>query len=501
MSTTHSNQTLWASERTQSFGRVSSYAANGINRATAGAILVGAMDFSLIWLSAVVALKLRVDAGAINYGAMLTKNVGFLMLLSILILLFCHAQKLYEARPRTLTDETVAVLKAVAFAAIALSASIYLSREEVVSRVLLGTTVLMSAVSLVSWRHIRRYRVAKRVAAGQDCRNVLIYGWTQAASALERCFSEHWLPGYTVKGFVDRRRRTEPIPYGIRERRVRPAQGIGPIDKLSEIVRTHFIDEIFVFLPQDRMLVKKLIAESRNAGITLRVVPDSYDGVAWGAPVDILGPFPAIQVHEKTMPVFGHVFKRMLDVIGSALALALLSPLIALVALAVRLDSPGPTFYCSKRIGRKGATFNCYKFRTMVRDAEALKEKLKDRNERTGLLFKIAEDPRITRIGRTLRKYSLDELPQLWNVLNGDMSLVGPRPPIPGEYQQYELNHLKRLHVLPGITGLWQVEARRDPSFDSYINLDTYYVDNWSVRLDLKILLKTFSVVVAGTGQ
>jgi lipopolysaccharide/colanic/teichoic acid biosynthesis glycosyltransferase len=137
----------------------------------------------------------------------------------------------------------------------------------------------------------------------------------------------------------------------------------------------------------------------------------------------------------------------------------------------------------------------------MVQNADALKDRLHDLNERSGVLFKIRNDPRITRVGRFLRKYSLDEIPQFWNVFTGDMSLVGPRPPVPGEYQQYELDHLKRLHVTPGITGLWQVEARTNPSFESYINLDTHYVDNWSIRLDLKILLKTVAVVFAGTGQ
>jgi exopolysaccharide biosynthesis polyprenyl glycosylphosphotransferase len=230
-------------------------------------------------------------------------------------------------------------------------------------------------------------------------------------------------------------------------------------------------------------------------------VPDFYDGLAWDAPIERLGPFTALQVHEKSIPFIGLIFKRLIDVAGSALALTTAAPLCFLIAVAVRLDSPGPIFYGSKRIGRKGAVFTCYKFRTMVQNADALREDLRHRNERKDILFKIADDPRITRIGRFLRKYSLDEIPQFWNVLNGDMSLVGPRPPIPGEYAQYEIDHLKRLHVLPGITGLWQVEARREPSFESYINLDTHYVDHWSVWLDVKILLKTVAVVVAGTGQ
>jgi len=171
------------------------------------------------------------------------------------------------------------------------------------------------------------------------------------------------------------------------------------------------------------------------------------------------------------------------------------------IALAVRFGSTGPIFYRAARIGRKGRTFVCYKFRTMVPNADQMKADLEHMNEREGLLFKIENDPRVTKIGRMLRKYSLDELPQFYNVLRGDMSLVGPRPPIASEVEKYDLSHLRRLDVLPGITGLWQVEARQDPSFDSYISLDTAYVENWSFWLDLKILTRTIGVVVSGTGS
>jgi lipopolysaccharide/colanic/teichoic acid biosynthesis glycosyltransferase len=179
----------------------------------------------------------------------------------------------------------------------------------------------------------------------------------------------------------------------------------------------------------------------------------------------------------------------------------MLSPIMLAIAIAVRLDSEGPIFYRAQRVGRKGRTFHCYKFRTMVVNADKLKEKLAHMNERDGILFKIVNDPRITRVGARLRKYSLDELPQFYNVLRGDMSLVGPRPPIANEVEQYDLTHLRRLNVLPGITGLWQVEARQDPSFDSYISLDTAYVENWSIWLDMKILARTIGVVFSGTGS
>jgi lipopolysaccharide/colanic/teichoic acid biosynthesis glycosyltransferase len=193
--------------------------------------------------------------------------------------------------------------------------------------------------------------------------------------------------------------------------------------------------------------------------------------------------------------------KRVMDVTLCVVGLAVLAVPMLLVALLIRLDSPGPVFYRAQRIGLKGRVFECLKFRTMVDAAEQMRSKLETLNERDGVLFKISKDPRVTRLGTWLRKYSIDELPQLFNVLRGEMSLVGPRPPLASEVQKYDLAQLRRLDVLPGITGLWQVEARQDPSFDSYISLDTAYVENWSLMLDLRILARTVGVVLAGTGS
>jgi exopolysaccharide biosynthesis polyprenyl glycosylphosphotransferase len=205
-------------------------------------------------------------------------------------------------------------------------------------------------------------------------------------------------------------------------------------------------------------------------------------------------------LHRGEAPVIGMMLKRVLDISLSSMGLVLLSPFLLAIAIAVRLDSNGPVFYGSERIGKKGRVFRCIKFRTMVQDAEMKRAEILHMNERDSVLFKITNDPRITNLGRVLRKYSLDELPQLMNVLRGDMSLVGPRPPIASEVKRYELNHLRRLDVVPGITGLWQVQARQDPSFDSYISLDTAYIENWSLWLDIKILIRTVAVVLAGTG-
>lgn len=195
------------------------------------------------------------------------------------------------------------------------------------------------------------------------------------------------------------------------------------------------------------------------------------------------------------------MFKRLLDICFSLLLLILLLPLLAIVALLIWVQDDGPVFYLSQRIGRSGCPFTMYKFRTMVVGAELLKHILNQRNERAEVLFKIANDPRTTRIGRVLRKYSLDEIPQLINVLRGDMSLVGPRPPLASEVAQYSPQQFVRLQVLPGITGLWQIKARRSSSFHDYISLDAAYVQNWCLWLDVKILWRTVGVVLAGTGD
>ena len=177
--------------------------------------------------------------------------------------------------------------------------------------------------------------------------------------------------------------------------------------------------------------------------------------------LEYFGDLPVLRLHEEKAPTSGLFWKRVLDVTVSTLTLLVAAPLMAAIALAIKMASPGPVLYRAKRVGLKGRRFTCYKFRTMVANADRLKDGLRDCNERQGPCFKIAADPRITHLGRFLRRYSLDELPQLWNVVRGEMSLVGPRPHPLDDFEQYRLDHLRRLDVTPGITGLWQVTARR----------------------------------------
>jgi exopolysaccharide biosynthesis polyprenyl glycosylphosphotransferase len=206
--------------------------------------------------------------------------------------------------------------------------------------------------------------------------------------------------------------------------------------------------------------------------------------------------------YSTTPEDVGKLFcKRAFDLTAVLVGLIIISPLLLIISLGVRISSSGPVFFKQRRIGLNGRVFWCYKFRSMVQNAEALQEQLETQNELSGPVFKIKKDPRVTTIGYWLRKYSLDELPQLYNVLRGDLSLVGPRPPIVDEVRRYEPWQRRRLSMRPGITGIWQVEGRsRIAEFDEWVKLDLQYIDNWSLTLDMKILLKTIPTVLSGRG-
>jgi exopolysaccharide biosynthesis polyprenyl glycosylphosphotransferase len=408
------------------------------------------------------------------------------------LIFFARSYGLYgPIQNRSGLHEQRMTVQAVLVSGLLLCGALYLFNGVAISRVVVALVVAFSAVILCVRRAVWRRMAYKRFREGMETRNVLIVGAGRVGYALRNHLESLNHLGFRFKGFVAL---TE------REAESGDAEVIGDVRNCLSLARSLFVDEIFFSVPADKKLVIGMVEEARTAGIDVRVVPDMYDGLAWNAPVEYIGQFPTIPLHRRDFPMGAFLLKRALDIVLSSAALLVVSPIMLGIAIAVRMDSQGSIFYGAERIGRKGRTFSCFKFRTMVKDADKLKADLEHMNERDGILFKIANDPRITRVGAVLRKYSLDELPQFYNVLRGDMSLVGPRPPMAAEVEQYDLAHLRRLDVLPGITGLWQVEARQDPSFDSYISLDTAYVENWSLWLDLKILARTVHVVLSGTG-
>jgi exopolysaccharide biosynthesis polyprenyl glycosylphosphotransferase len=432
--------------------------------------------------------------GTLFFGRSMWILIALLCFFTFTLIVISRRMHLYT--PERLTNflhEQRLSAQACLTSGLLLTGALYMVRAIYIPRGIVLSTVTLVAIALGLRRLIYRILLYRRFDRGLDTRNVLIVGTGPEAQALRHHLDSIKHLGYTFKGFVE-------LPGSVCLTLLAPGDVVGTLDSLFQSARKQFVDEIFFTTPCERRIVQDVLEQARVHGVDLRVVPDMYDGVAWDSPIEYIGQFPTMPLHRGAVPGIGLIFKRVFDTIFSFLVLLVVWPLLVAVAIAVKLDSPGPVFYTSERIGKKGVVFRCIKFRTMVRDADIRRAEIMHMNERDDVLFKVSNDPRITRLGRFLRKYSLDELPQFFNVLFGDMSIVGPRPPLAGEVRKYDLNHLRRLDVTPGITGLWQVQGRQDPSFASYVSLDVTYIDNWSIWLDFKIILRTIAVVFAGTG-
>lgn len=280
-----------------------------------------------------------------------------------------------------------------------------------------------------------------------------------------------------------------------------PFRALGPINNVAQTLELIPVDRVIVCLPwQSHRTMQRLLHHCELAGVKAQVVPDFFQMTRDHMQVDDLNGIPLISKRDIVITGWNLVLKRTFDLVLSALIGIILSPLLLAVAIAIKLDSPGPIFYSQERVGRNGKTFRCFKFRSMIVNAEEMVAELAERNEASGPLFKLRQDPRITRVGRFLRRYSIDEFPQFWNVVRGEMSIVGPRPNLPEEVAQYQEWHRKRLLVSPGITGLWQVSGRSDLTFDEMVLLDVYYVENWNVLLDINIMLRSIPAIIRARG-
>lgn len=414
---------------------------------------------------------------------------AFLLLYVVLIVMACMSQHLYRtSREIRALEESIKVAKAVGFATALLVLFVFVSGNKEVSRMVVVTAGVANIGTLAGWRYAKRLYVLKRARRGEGISRALIIGAGKIGQTLALWLENNQQLGYSVCGFLDAH------PNG--DKRV-----LGSIHDLKKVALEQFVDQLFVTLPTDREIVKEIWVEARRLRLNLNVVPDIYDGLGWRAPLRSIGGFPVIELHGQPIPALGLAVKRAMDVMVASLGLILAAPLLVVAAIWIRMDSRGPVIYSALRVGKKGKKFRCYKLRTMVAEADAQKEKLRAENERNGPFFKMENDPRVTSCGQWLRKYSIDELPQLANVLRGEMSLVGPRPHPVDDYERYTLEHLRRLDVKPGVTGLWQVKARRDPSFDTTMKLDLEYIENWSLRMDLRILMKTIPAVVKANGS
>ncbi len=413
-------------------------------------------DLSCVTLTLAILLPARYTPGWLRilalrdaraFTAIPREYLVFVFLYAVLVVLFAQAYGLYgTARDRCASTELILVAKAVLCSTAVLMTAIYVSGTQTISPLVIVGSAMLNVMLLSCWRVGKRSVVERRIAAGIGVRNALIAGAGRIGKEIAEYLDSNKHLGIVVKGFLDHNHADDP-------------RVLGRIEDLAEIARAQFIDEVIITIPFMRRRVKEALVAARLHNIDVKIVPELYGSFVRGATLEYVGHVPVMNLRRQPIPALGLILKRTIDILGSAVGLVLLSPLLVAIAVAIKADAPGPVFYRSLRLGKKGKTFTFYKFRTMIANADELKGALQHLNQRQAVIFKIPNDPRITRLGRFLRQYSFDELPQLWNVLKGDMSLVGPRPPVPEECSRYKLEHFRRLDVTPGITGLWQIRG------------------------------------------
>ncbi|MBA9003545.1 MULTISPECIES: sugar transferase [Thermomonospora] len=350
---------------------------------------------------------------------------------------------------------------------------------------------------------VMRYRLRKRLHhrrwRGECMRRVVAVGHRGAVADLIKLLEKQRYHGMHIVGVC------LPPALSRGENAVEHVEGVpvlGDFGQVARVVKAMRADSVAVLAcpEMDGVALRRLAWQIEADDVELVVAPALMDVVGPRISIRPVAGLPLLHVEHPELSGGRRLVKELSDKLGSLALLAAASPLLAVIALAIRIGDGGPVLFRQTRVGRDGRPFTMVKFRTMVDDAEIRKAELAERNEHDGVLFKIREDPRVTRVGRVLRRYSLDELPQLFNVLRGDMSLVGPRPPLPEEVARYGDDVRRRLVVKPGMTGLWQISGRSDLSWEESVRLDLRYVENWSLVMDLQIMWKTWSAVIRASG-
>ena len=378
-------------------------------------------------------------------------------------------------------------------AVLALTLSLlFLLKATDVSRLFLAFLFVAQPSVTLAGRLILRARFEASRRAGRNSRYMVVAGAGTLAQEFADRVESHPGLGIKIIGHL-------AVP-GADQVVTRPV--LGTLDDISDILHSRVVDEVAVCLPPTASrYLEPITGLAAGEGKTVRVPVDPVEEILPGAVQEEFDGFLVRSlVHDGHREV-GLLLKRLIDIVGAAIGLAVLSPILLGTAAAIRLADGSPVLFRQTRIGLHGRQFTILKFRTMIPGAEELLDEVIHLNERNGAAFKATDDPRVTRIGQWLRRTSVDELPQLWNVLTGTMSLVGPRPPLPREVAEYDIWHRRRLSMKPGITGLWQIEARHEPDFNRWVEHDLIYIDGWSLWLDFKILARTVPALLAHGGH
>jgi exopolysaccharide biosynthesis polyprenyl glycosylphosphotransferase len=400
-------------------------------------------------------------------------------------------------RMRTLKRAIMRAALATAVGALVLAALAFGLKLEFLSRSLVALFAILHFVLMVLFRVVVALRLRAAARHGERLRWVVVVGEPVKAAALAEQVADHADWGLRVRGLVHPEHMSVDEALG--------AEGafpvLGTVSLLPRLLAEHVVDDVLVTARGvEEELLGPILSVCESMGVTAHIAAGMLSMRPGKVSLQQIGSIPLLTVTTSPDREGLLMVKRLLDAVIAFAALVLLSPLMALTAVAIWLESGRPILYRQIRLGRNGRRFGLYKFRSMVADADAQLQRLAHLNEVNGPAFKIKQDPRITRVGRIIRRTSIDELPQLFNVLRGDMSLVGPRPPLPSEVENYDLWQHRRLSVKPGMTGLWQVSGRNLPEFNDWVQLDLAYIDSWSLWMDFKILLKTVPVVLTGKG-
>jgi exopolysaccharide biosynthesis polyprenyl glycosylphosphotransferase len=429
------------------------------------------------------------------YDAPFRTYIPLALALTGLLLFAYQGAGLYDTRrTRSWLDEMRAIVNGTAIGIVILVFVVFVVRPLVYSRLIFLYAGFLVIILLGVARVAKAVVLARMRRRGRALDRVIIVGAGETGRTVMSNLMARPELGYQVVGFVDDNPDKGRTDIG-------RFQALGSVDNLPRVLEERLIDEVIIALPwQAHRKIIRLVSECQRADVRPRIIPDLFQMSLSRVDVDDINGIPLIGVREVSLTGLNLAIKRAVDVAISGVALVLGMPLLLLIALAVRLDSKGPVLFRQTRVGKGDRLFQVYKFRSMVEGADAVQETLLQAEEVDGRRFKLRDDPRITRIGRFLRRASLDELPQFYNVLRGEMSVVGPRPALPEEVARYQEWHRKRLEVVPGITGLWQVSGRSEIPFDEMVLLDVYYIENWSLGLDLRIILQTVPQILFGEG-
>jgi exopolysaccharide biosynthesis polyprenyl glycosylphosphotransferase len=458
-------------------------------------------DLSLLAIALYVSIFGR--AALTPLSLLANKRIHVHTIVSIAVLLFAWRSALLlmglyrSKRLARKVPEVADLLKASAMATILLAAVSVIFHVSAIAPAVIPRFFIITVCTLIVSRLIIWQVLTVLRRRGHNLRHVVVVGTNVRAQKFATGILARPELGYRLVGFVDDSW-FGPIPA-----RSMPIDLLSTLSDFRSYLRSHVVDEVVIALPIKSFYAQddELLRVCREQGIIVRVLTNLFEATTQTTEIDELDPAPIVSFQSIPTESLGIVGKRLTDVIGSSLLLALFSPIMMAAAILVKLDSNGPAIFAQERIGLNKRRFRIYKFRSMVANAETLQTQLESSNEAQGPVFKIRQDPRITRVGRFLRKTSIDELPQLFNVLKGDMSLVGPRPlpmrDFTGFCQDWQR---RRFSIRPGITCLWQVSGRSSISFDQWMDLDMEYIDRWSLWLDLKILARTIPAVVRGSG-